>query len=224
MRFSRLQRCVGLRRGIVIPAIATAFPVFASMAMAESHAGATEQGSSAVVTLSSPQGVTAPACKISGDDEFTISCNYATNPSSKSDAPPDQRVSDIALDRFDVSFKVRGENEIKWTLTFRNTGTVPYADSRTVYVAIDDDAGHNYLRRFLPQIDFRKIGPGESATFSGKLLSAGLRPGHYAFELWIPNPDSALKFNPSYNMLLRNKGVSDLSTGLNILARFTVEQ
>jgi hypothetical protein len=107
-------------------------------------------------------------------------------------------------------------------LMFTNEGTLPIMEGRPVYLAIDDDTGHNYLRRLLPHVDFSELAPGEPLTFSDHLLVGAFRPGHYTIELWIPDPDPSLKFKSVHNFLVSSEGVGNPTTRLNILAEFTV--
>jgi hypothetical protein len=126
------------------------------------------------------------------------------------------------LDRFEISFGARKAGEMRAELTFTNCGSSPISEARTVYLAVDDDMGRNYLRRILRQVDLRKLGPGESFTFSSSFVAGTFMPGHYIFHLWIPSPEQALKFDSRYNLLLASDGVPDRSTGLNVLAGFTM--
>jgi len=68
----------------------------------------------------------------------------------------------------------------------------------------------------------RKIAPGEQLKFSDRLLAPALRPGHYTIQLWIPNPDPSLQFDPLHNFLLSNAGMANPATGLNKLAVLAV--
>ena len=117
-----------------------------------------------------------------------------------------------------LSFKADDDNYMSWTLTFSNQGTSQIAEKWSTYLAIDDAAGHNYLRRPLSEVDLRKLAPARTLTFSNRLLIPALKPGHYAIELWIPNPAPSLKFDPSHNFLLSNAGIADEVTGLNKVA------
>lgn len=107
-------------------------------------------------------------------------------------------------------------------LTFTNEGTVRISDALTCYLAINDDAGQNYMRRILPRVDFHKLAPGQRLTFSDRLIVGSFRPGHYTIYLWIPNTDPTLRFNPARNFLLSSAGVADTVTGLNTVATFRV--
>jgi len=160
-----------------------------------------------------------PLCQTTSESEVTITCKYAAMPRVASSGQGEHR---LLLDRFVVSFEATEESQMRVSLTFTNDGTSPISEGRTVYLAVDDPAGHNYIRRALPHVDFRKIGPGGSLTFSDSFLTGALVPGHYVFHLWIPSPDQRLKFDSRYNLLLANEGVPDASSGLNTLAEYAV--
>jgi hypothetical protein len=161
-----------------------------------------------------------PRCQTTGDDEITITCTCATRPLS---GPNDKRDLKIALNRARVSLKTNDANDMHMEMTFTNVGGAPISDALTVYLAIDDDAANNYVRRVLPTVDFRKLMPGKPLSFSETIRVAAFPPGRYTIQLWIPDPDPALKFNPAHNFLLRGAGVAKRATGLNVIARFTVD-
>jgi hypothetical protein len=161
-----------------------------------------------------------PRCQTTGEDEITITCTYATKPLS---GPTDRRDLKIALNRARLSLKTNDANDMRMEATFTNVGGAPISDALTVYLAIDDDAANNYVRRVLPTVDFRKLIPGKPLSFSETLRIAAFPPGRYTIQLWIPDPDPGLKFNPAHNFLLRGAGVANRATGLNVLARFTVD-
>jgi hypothetical protein len=162
-----------------------------------------------------------PRCQTSGKDEITITCNYRATPRSASNRNRDSRV---ALRRTVFSFEPHDASNLRAELTFTNIGARHISDARAVYLAIDDDAGNNYVRRMLPTVDFRRLLPGKSLTFSEELRVAAFPPGHYMIQLWIPDPEASRKFNPAHNFLLGNSGVANVATRLNILADFTVER
>lgn len=165
------------------------------------------------------QGLVPADCSTSVKEQITITCNYQA--AAKDASAPEDDAS-VMLDRFEISFGARKAGEMRAELTFTNCGSSPISEARTVYLSVDDDAGRNYLRRILRQVDLRQIGPGESLTFSSRFIAGTFMPGHYIFHLWIPSSDQALKFDPRYNLLLANNGVADRSTGLNVLADFTM--
>jgi hypothetical protein len=162
---------------------------------------------------------TASPCETTAKKEITITCEYTATPRS---ASKDINAPRIVLNRIVLSFEPKEESHMLVELTFANGGTTPFLDFRTSYLSIDNDAGQNYLRRVLPQVDFRKLAPGQRLTFLDRLLVGAFPPGHYSIYLWIPNPDPALKFDPARNFLLSSVGVADPATGLNKLATFTV--
>ena len=165
--------------------------------------------------------VAGPLCQTTSESEVTITCKYAAMPRRTSNGPGEHR---LLLDRFAVSFEASDESQMRVSLTFTNDGASSISEGRTVYLAVDDDAGRNYIRRALPHVDLRKIGPGGSLTFSDSFLVGVLAPGHYFFHLWIPSPDQRLKFDSRYNLLLASEGVPDASSGLNTLAEYAVER
>lgn len=167
-----------------------------------------------------------PQCETKSEEQIVITCNYrpASGPSS-----PDKRNSRIAITRAVISFRPDDASNLRAELTFKNTGTARRSDARTVYLEIDADTGSNnhgnsnYVRRSLPTVDFQKLSPGKAVTFSEQLRVAAFPPGHYTIALWIPSSEPALKFNSAQNFLISSAGVPDPQTGLNILAKFTVE-
>jgi len=174
---------------------------------------------SPLATPIQPAPATASECDTAGKNEISIACNYAEPPvpGAIGNAEPV-----IVLNRTVLSFKTNEENFMRVELTFTNRGGIRVSDARSVYLEIDDNSGRNYLRRVVPGVDFRKLAPGKRLTFSDKLLIAVLPPGHYAVQLWIPNPDPSRKFNPAYNFLLSNPRVPNKRTGLNTLATFEI--
>ena len=165
-------------------------------------------------------------CETKSQEQIVITCNYspASGPSS-----PRERNSRIAITRAVISFRPDDASNLRAELTFKNTGRVRSSDARTVYLEIDADTGsnnhanNNYVRRSLPTVDFQKLSPGKAVTFSEQLRVAAFPPGHYTIALWIPSSEPALKFNSAQNFLISSTGVPDPQTGLNILAKFTVE-
>jgi hypothetical protein len=204
---------LAMRIGVLLVAPATPSLRVLSQGSAPAARTQAESGQRAATSTSSAS----PLCRAEGKEEITIRCNYTEAPrpiSSGFDKPR------IVLNRMVLSFKTDEDSYMLVELTFTNGSTVPI--TRTVYLAIDDDAGRNYMRRPLPQVDFRKIAPGEQLKFSDRLLAPALRPGHYTIQLWIPNPDPSLKFDPLHNFLLSNAGMANPATGLNKLAVLAV--
>jgi hypothetical protein len=159
-----------------------------------------------------------PVCHTVGTHNITISCEYFSV-DLKSAASAEPR---IALNHAAFSFKTKHDNWMSVALTFTNLGGAPPSEVRSVYLAIDDDSGKNYIRRVLPHVDFRNLAPGQKTAFSEHLLIPALHPGHYRIELWIPSSDPSLKFDVSHNFLLESDGVADRKTGLNRVASFSV--
>jgi len=163
---------------------------------------------------------TGPRCQITGKDVITITCTYTATPRA---ARTSKRDLGVALNRAKLSLKTDDANDMQVELTFTNTGSAQIADALTVYLAIDDDAANNYVRRVLPSVDFRKLTHGTPLSFSETLRIAAFPPGHYTIHLWIPDPDPALKFDPAHSFLLSSVGVANPATGLNVVAHFTVQ-
>ena len=159
-----------------------------------------------------------PSCNIKGTKEITIQCAYTPTASlgAGGGAPK------IVLKRAMLAFKTKDDNQLHVELTFTNAGSNRLAESRAVYLAIDDEAGHNYLRRELPTVDLRTLAPGAEVTFSERLLAPALRRGHYLVLLWLPDINPALRFDAAHNFLISSEGVADPKTGLNTLAAFDV--
>ena len=167
------------------------------------------------------QSQSGPRCQTKNDGNLTITCNFTPTPHA---ARGSRRDSPVAVTRAVVALEPDEESILSAELTFTNTSAKPIGDAREVYLAIDDEWGNNYVRRVLPHVDFRKLSPGTPLTFSEKLRVARFPPGHYTIQLWIPDPDPALKFNPAHNFLLSSAGVANPSTGLNVVGRFAVER
>jgi hypothetical protein len=158
-------------------------------------------------------------CSPAGKQQITFRCNYAATPLSASKKLTDAR---IVLNHALLSFSADDESYLTISLTFTNAGRTRVSDRHRVYLAIDDDAGANYLRRELPAVDLNQIAPGERITFSERLLSPAFRPGHYRISVWVPSEEPGLQFDTTHNFLFSSAGVTDLSTGLNTLGTFTV--
>jgi hypothetical protein len=160
----------------------------------------------------------APRCNTSGKKQITIVCHYAASTSSN----PKVKDPRVVLNEAVLSFKTGNESYLHVELTFTNEGADSISDDRSVYIAIDDDSGRNYVRRLLPHIDFRNLAPGVRQKFSERLLVPALQPGDYTILLWIPSAVPNLKFDSSHNFLLSSIGVPDQETGLNVVATFEV--
>ena len=158
-------------------------------------------------------------CHTSGSRSILITCDYTHETSN---AEPGVGEPRIALNHAAFSFKTRHDNWMSVSLWFTNLNSAKPSESRPVYLAIDDDSGHNYIRRVLPHVDFRSLAPGQKTEFSEHLLIPALHAGHYRIELWIPSSDPALKFDAGHNLLIVSDGVADRKTGLNRVASFAV--
>jgi hypothetical protein len=159
----------------------------------------------------------ASKCASIGEEEISITCDYGT---AKSDIKS-KHEPQIMLNHASFAFKTNNESHMRIELTFTNAGKTRMADAHTVYVAIDDEKGQNHMRRPLPQVDFRKLEPNQPVTFSDILLAPAFAPGRYTISLWIPNPASAVKFDPGHNFLLSNPKMANPASGLNTIATFT---
>jgi hypothetical protein len=148
-----------------------------------------------------------------------ILCNYTATPHCASSGIAEPRV---VLNRLAPSFNWDDQSHMLVELTFTNRGTARISDAQTAYLAIEDGAGQNYMRRSLPQVDFPKLAPGERLTFSARLLAPALRLDHDTVQLCMPNSDPSLKFDPVHNFLLSSMGVANPDAGLNKLAARTV--
>jgi hypothetical protein len=160
----------------------------------------------------------APRCDIKGTGEITITCNYSPESTGTEQIAGPR----IALDHASLFFATDQESHMKIGLTISNHGSAAISEARTVYIAIDGAEGKNYLRRALPSVDLSKVAPQQKVVFSETLLSPAFPRGTYTIHLWIPSPETSLKFEPAHNLLLNNIGVPDSATGLNTLATFTV--
>ena len=177
------------------------------------------QSATGAVSGSSVQPSPSPRCDIAGTEEIKITCHYTASPVTGSGSARESRV--VMNDTF-LSFKTQEENYMRVELTFTNDGKSAILDAHPVYLAIDDEAGSNYVRRLLPHVDFRNLAPGAMQTFSERLLVPALQPRRYIARLWIPNPAPSLKSDPAHNFLLSSEGVPDSQSGLNLIAKFSV--
>lgn len=128
----------------------------------------------------------------------------------------------IALNRAKLTFQTKGDNWTQLELWFTKLDSTPISKARRVYIAIDDDAGHNFIRRPLPSVNLASLAPGQSAEFQERLLFPALQPGYYQIKLWIPSVDPEFRFNAAHNLLVSSFGVADAKSGLNAIAAFSV--
>jgi hypothetical protein len=168
-----------------------------------------------------PQASTSAAqCATTGTYELTITCAYT--PASPAGA--DNRTAPrIILNRVVLSFNTSDESQMRIEITLSNDSGSKITERRTAYLAIDDDKGLNHLRRPLPHVDFTKLEPGRPMKFQETLLTPTFVAGAYTISIWIPATDPASKFDPAHNFLFSSKGVPDLATGLNQIAKFTAK-
>ncbi len=159
----------------------------------------------------------APRCETIGTEDLKITCTYTATVRPPNRGKDKQR---IVLNRAELSFGTKRDSYMLIDLTFMTEEARPNARPYTVYLTVDDEGGHNMVRRALPKVDFSKLTPGVPATFSERLLIGGFRPGRYIISLVIPNPEPSQKNNPASNILLSNVGVADPTIGSNVIARF----
>jgi hypothetical protein len=160
-------------------------------------------------------------CKTIEESQITINCTYVATPDKWQRRQQQPR---IVLNRFVVSFDANEESVMRVELTLTNEDTKPIREARTLNLAIDDDADHNYLRRDLPGVNLGTLAPGKSLTYIDLLRVGSFPSGHYTFHLWIPSADPSQKFNFENNWLLSSEGVPNPADGVNRLAEFTVRR
>jgi hypothetical protein len=158
-------------------------------------------------------------CQATGAGEITIVCDYSAVAVNAEEAVSEPR---IALNHAALSFKTKHDGWARVELAFTKLDAGPVPEPRMVYLAVDDDSGHNFIRRELPKVDFRSLVTGRRTAFSERLLLPAFQSGRYRIELWIPSSDPALRFNPNHNFLLSGFGLADKKTGLNRIATFSV--
>ena len=162
---------------------------------------------------------TEPRCLIAGTRDITIRCDYTPMPPDAARSPHEPQ---IALNRVELSFGTTDSNWMHLALRFTKLDKKPISEARSVYIAFDDDSGHNFIRRPLRSVDLATLTTGKSADFQERLLVPALRPGHYQIKLWIPSDNPAFKFNSTHNLLVSSFGVADENSGLNRIAAFSV--
>ena len=160
-----------------------------------------------------------PQCKTTRTKEITISCSYTPSPRGASDS---KNVARIVLNHAELSFETNHESQMLVELEFTNEGRSIITPAPAVYLAIDDDTGRNVIRRVLSHVDLSKLHPGERLTFSDRFLVGAFSGGRYTISLSIPDSDPSRKNTPIYNMPLSSVGVADPTTGLNVVAHFSV--
>jgi hypothetical protein len=222
MKAFRFPTATGLLTIVAGFTLSVAIPVFPTMGQDEAHqssADADKTQSASAVTDPRTEPPTSPHCDIAGTKAITITCHYSALAVTEPGGNREPRV--VLIDAV-LSFKTRDDNYMHVVLTFTNDDKTAISDAHPVYLAIDDEAGNNYVRRLLPHVDFRSLLPGIQQSFSERLLAPALQPGRYIARLWIPNPDPSLKTDPAHNFLLSSKGVPDSKSGLNLISNFSV--
>ncbi len=177
------------------------------------------QKTSGMSSPSRAQTASAPHCQTSGTSELKVVCDFT--PLSVNANPPADEPR-IALNHAALSFKTKHDGWTSVALTFTKLDPASISEPRSVYLAVDDDSGHNFIRRVLRRVDLRTLVTGKATEFSENLLLPALQPGHYRVELWIPSSDPSLKFNAEHNFLISSHGVANKKTGLNQIATLSV--
>jgi len=178
-----------------------------------------ERADSSVSHSASAQAETQPRCQIIGTLEIAITCDYTPMPANSAQTTG---MPQIALNRAALSFKTKDDNWMRLELRLTKLDSTPISQTRPVYIEVDDDAGHNFIRRPLPNVKLAALAPGQSVDFHEQILVPALRPGHYQITLWIPSTDPQFKFSSTHNLLISSVGVADEKSGLNKVAAFSV--
>ena len=155
-------------------------------------------------------------CQATTAKELILDCPYRPGTGAFVSSPH------LRLIHASLSFEVEGENYMSLSLQIANEDTVRLTKPRTVFIEIDDSKGNNYLRRPLPHTDLGLMKPGETQTFSEKLLVGSFKPGDYTIFLWIPSSETGQTYKPKQNFLLGGESVATPDNGLNKLAQFKV--
>ena len=174
---------------------------------------------SSVLHSASTQPETQPRCQVTGTREIAVACDFTALPVDSAQAASEPL---IALNHAELQFKTRDDNWMSLELRFTKLNSIPISEVHRVYIAIDDDSGHNFIRRPLPSVNLASLVSGRPADFKERLLFPALRPGHYQIKLWIPSVDPSLMFNAAHNLLVSSFGVADEKSGLNTISGFSV--
>jgi len=180
---------------------------------------ASPQGTARAPARNLDKAEVAPQCETTGTNAITISCTYTSSPRPAFDP---KNVPRIVLNHAKVSFEPNHESHMLVELEFTNDGASTITPATTVYLVIDDDTGRNVVRRLLPHVDLAKLHDGEGVKFSERFLVGAFPGGRYTISLSIPDPEASRKNIPAYNTLLSSVGVPDPTTGLNIVAHFSI--
>ena len=167
----------------------------------------------------SAQTETQPRCQVTGTREIAVACDFTALPMDSAQAANEPL---IALNHAELQFKTHDDNWMSLELTLTKLNSTPISEAHRVYIEIDDDSGHNFIRRPLPSVNLASLTPGHPADFKERLLFPALRPGHYQIKLWIPSVDPSLMFNAAHNLLVSSFGVADEKSGLNTISAFSV--
>jgi hypothetical protein len=162
-----------------------------------------------------PKGLT-HICQATTAKDLILDCSYRAGTGAFVSSPH------LRLIHASLSFEVKGENYMSLSLQIANEDTVRLAERRTTFIEIDDANGNNYLRRPLPHTDLSLVEPGETRSFSEKLLVGSFLPGDYIIFLWIPSSETNQTYNSKKSFLLGGESVATPDNGLNKLAQFTV--
>lgn len=218
--FRQLARiCPALSLGALQILIAAAC-LYRNVSAAPRVSDAAQEAAKSSVPHSTPtQPDARPLCQATGAEEIAIACDYTPMPVNYAEAADKTQ---IALDRAELSFKTTDDNWMRLELRFTKLDSIPLSEAWRVYIAIDDDSGHNLIRRPLPSVNLASLAPGKSVDFKERLMFPALRPGHYQIKLWIPSGDPKFKFNSAHNLLVSSVGVADQKSGLNTIATFSV--
>jgi hypothetical protein len=203
----------------ILAGITPAFPYLAGGAISSSAEPEQATPDSPVLQSTSTQKETQPRCQVTGTREIAVSCDYTALPVDSAQAEGEPL---IALNRAELQFKTKDDNWMSLELRFTKLNSTPISEAHQVYIAIDDDSGHNFIRRPLPSVDLASLMPGQPADFKERILFPALRPGHYQIKLWIPSVDPQFKFNAAHNLLVSSFGVADEKSGLNRISTFSV--
>jgi hypothetical protein len=224
MESYRLNRRASARRERVSSAVSGMAQILSAQALLCCLVLAASPGSNRAQETPNPRGShamqqeTQPRCQIAGAREIAIACVYTSLPAYPAHAGKPQ----IALNHAEFSFKTVDENWMRLKLAFIKLASAGINENRQVYIEVDDDSGHNFIRRPLPSVNLTGLSPGHLTEFNERILVPALRPGRYQIKLWIPSTDPALEFNAAHNLLVRSVGVADGKSGLNSIASFSV--
>ena len=157
-------------------------------------------------------------CRATVNADFSLDCSYAAGSSALASTPR------LRLVQSSLSFDVKSESYMSLSFTITNEDSRRLEEQRPVFLVIDDTKGMNYVRRSLPHVDLGSLKPGETRTFSERLLVPAFNSGDYVISLWIPSSDPGETYKAERNFLLVGETVANETTRLNELAHFTVKR